>query len=76
MAENVTQNERFVLSKVTPASKVTPFDGTEYVFKDESKLSMVMALCQWTWPQRVADTSRITQVLINSLMENVAVILN
>ena len=27
VAENVAQNESFVLSKVTPASKVTPFDG-------------------------------------------------
>ena len=28
VAENVAQNESFVLSKVTPASKVPPFDGT------------------------------------------------
>ena len=28
VAENVVQNESFVLSKVTPASKVPPFDGT------------------------------------------------
>ena len=29
VAENVVQNESSVLSKVTPASKVTPFDGKE-----------------------------------------------
>ena len=28
VAENVAQNESFVLSKVTPVSKVTPIDGT------------------------------------------------
>ena len=28
VAENVAQNESFVLSKVTQASKVPPFDGT------------------------------------------------
>ena len=28
VVENVAQNESFVLSKVTPASKVPPFDGT------------------------------------------------
>ena len=27
VAENVAQSENFVLSKVTPASKVPPFDG-------------------------------------------------
>ena len=27
VAENVAQNESFVLSKATPASKVSPFDG-------------------------------------------------
>ena len=27
VAENVAQYENFVLSKVTPASKVPPFDG-------------------------------------------------
>ena len=29
VAENVAQNESFVLSKVTPASKVPPFDGMD-----------------------------------------------
>ena len=28
VAENDAQNESFVMSKVTPASKVPPFDGT------------------------------------------------
>ena len=31
VAENVAQNESFVLSKVTPASKVPPFDGSKDV---------------------------------------------
>ena len=43
VAENVSQNESFVMSKVTPASKVPPFDGT-----GELKNTTCMVwLCQW-----------------------------
>ena len=36
VAANVAKNESFVLSKVTPASKVPPFDGTKGVDRNIS----------------------------------------